>query len=230
MWHPVRLVVILVGVLLAAPTLADGPGLDELLDVGTEAERAEEQAREREALDAEARRALERDRAAAADAFRQAVMEMGDVARRLSDQLDPGVSTQRAQQAILDKLDQVIESARQQQSGQGGGGGGQGQARGQDAGSGEVAGQGEGEGEDGEDGEGSGGQGNGAGEHGGEFSPGQVREGDVEDTPLEQLQREWGNLPPRLRDEISEGLDQPYSPVYRELTEAFYRRLAEEEQ
>ena len=218
------------GLTLAVPALADGPGLDELLELGPEPEQRDQPAAERDALDEDARRTLERQRAAA-DAFRQAVREMGDVGRRLSDQLDAGVSTQRAQQAILDKLDQVIEAARQQQAGGGGGGGGGGgEAREQDAGAGDVAQQSEGDGQDNGDEPGAAGEPNGSGEHAGGYSPGQAREDEVEDTPLEQLQREWGNLPPRLRDEISEGLDEPYSPVYRDLTEAYYRRLAEEEQ
>ena len=38
---------------------------------------------------------------------------------------------------------------------------------------------------------------------------------------------EWGNLPPRLRDELAESLSEQFNPVYRAATEAFYRRIAE---
>ena len=38
---------------------------------------------------------------------------------------------------------------------------------------------------------------------------------------------EWGNLPPRLRDELAESLSETFNPVYRAATEAFYRRIAE---
>ena len=37
---------------------------------------------------------------------------------------------------------------------------------------------------------------------------------------------EWGNLPPRMRDELSESLGESFNPVYRAMTEAFYRRIA----
>ncbi|MEX0885280.1 MAG: hypothetical protein WD009_02470 [Phycisphaeraceae bacterium] len=240
---------LLAALTLTAPAAADGPTLDELLDLGPEPAQRDEAGPRREPdtspdatappgdaapdpLDDEARRLLEREREAAADAFRQAVGEMADVAERLEARLDASVSTQRAQQAILDKLDQVIAAARRQQAGQGGGGGGgggEGEARPRDGdtGAGDVAEQSPADGQG--DGDSASAQA-GAGEHGGGFSPGQVRDADADGTPFEQLQREWGNLPPRLRDEISEGLDQPYSPVYRELTEAYYRRLAEEEE
>ncbi|MEM8739616.1 MAG: hypothetical protein AAGG38_14230, partial [Planctomycetota bacterium] len=62
----------------------------------------------------------------------------------------------------------------------------------------------------------------------GGFSPGQVGPVAPGSGPMEEVRREWGDLPARLRDELSNGLDEPYSPVYRDLTEAYYRRLAEE--
>jgi len=63
----------------------------------------------------------------------------------------------------------------------------------------------------------------------GGFSPGQVGPaGPAEAGPLREVRTEWGALPPRLRDELSNGLDEPFSPVYRRQTEAFYRRLAED--
>ena len=49
----------------------------------------------------------------------------------------------------------------------------------------------------------------------------------VEGGSLEELRHEWGNLPPRLRDELNEGVSEQFSPVYRRQTEEYYRRLAE---
>ena len=40
----------------------------------------------------------------------------------------------------------------------------------------------------------------------------------------------WGNLPPRLRDELLQGLEDRFSPLYRDLTELYYQRLAEDVQ
>ena len=54
--------------------------------------------------------------------------------------------------------------------------------------------------------------------------------GDVrnEDLSMKDLREgEWGNLPPRLRDELAESLSETFNPVYRAATEAFYRRIAE---
>lgn len=45
---------------------------------------------------------------------------------------------------------------------------------------------------------------------------------------MEELREgEWGNLPPRLRDELAESLGETFNPVYRSVTEAYYRRIAE---
>ena len=40
----------------------------------------------------------------------------------------------------------------------------------------------------------------------------------------------WGNLPDRLRDALSQGLDEPYSQLYRSLTERYYKALAEDDE
>lgn len=39
---------------------------------------------------------------------------------------------------------------------------------------------------------------------------------------------EWGNLPPRMRDLVTQGMRDRVSEVYRSLTEAYYKRMAEE--
>ncbi|MEX1017889.1 MAG: hypothetical protein WDZ31_14205 [Phycisphaeraceae bacterium] len=221
---------------LAAPTFADEPTLDELLDLEpgeTDTETAPESPTADDGepgvdLDEDVREMLRGD--AATDAFEQAVGQMDSVARRLGGDLDPGLVTQREQESILAKLEQVIEAAKQQQSSSQGGQGGEGQqqAREQDTGGQDLAQQGS----QGQQGEGEGSQGSqsqGGGEHSGQASPGSVVDGEQHEGPLEELRREWGQLPPRLRDELSEGLQERFSPAYRSLTEAYYRRLAEEE-
>ena len=62
----------------------------------------------------------------------------------------------------------------------------------------------------------------------GSVSPGSVAGVGDTQKPLEELKQEWGQLPPRLREELSEGLGERFSPIYRLMTEAYYRRLAEE--
>ena len=39
----------------------------------------------------------------------------------------------------------------------------------------------------------------------------------------------WGNLPERERDAVSQGVSDRYSALYRRLTELYYRKLAEQE-
>ena len=157
----------------------------------------------------------------AADAFEQAVREMDSVSRRLGRALDPGVETQRMQESILRKLDQVIKAAKEQSSG--GGGSSSGQPREQDQGGESVAQQGE------------------AQQPGGQPQPGgqQASTGEAgvttpikpetPDTAIEQLRKEWGVLPPRVREELSDGLRERFSPLYRRMTEAYYKALAEQE-
>lgn len=166
----------------------------------------------------------------AADLFEQVIQEMDEAALRLGRELDAGIQTQRIQESILAKLDEVIAAARQQQMMGAGGGGspsGQPEARQQDAGGQRLAGQGSASQAGAASAQGAVSR---SGTHSGEASPGQVEQVAPGQVPLEELRREWGHLPPRLRDELSEGLQERFSPVYRQLTEAYYRRLAQQEE
>ena len=167
-----------------------------------------------------------------ADAFVNAVRDMDRVADRLGDARDPGLDTQRIQESILARLDQLIEAAQQQQSSSSSSSSGSsGSSSNQDS-SAENAGQDSGQGSQpqpgGSQGQTAAGQPGGDGENPGGFSPGQVGPIDPGQGAIDEVRSEWGSLPPRLRDELTNGLDEPYSPVYRNLTEAYYRRLAEE--
>jgi hypothetical protein len=158
----------------------------------------------------------------AAGVFEQAVEEMDRVSRRLGRSLDPGVETQRMQESILRKLDQVIEAAKQQQSSSGGGGG-SGQPREQDSGGDELAQQNQAGGEQGQS------QAGGQQASSGAAGSGSPQDPESQDTEIQQLRKEWGVLPPRLRDELSDGLRERFSPLYRRMTEAYYQALAEQE-
>lgn len=222
----------------------DQPTLDELLDLSPP-KPAEEAAPSPEGpakpqaapqLDAAVEQLL--DQKSANDAFEQAVREMDDVSLRLGRDFDPGLDTQRAQESILRKLDQVIATARQQQqqssssSSSSSNSGSQSSPQQQDTGGSQVAQQNPG------DANSPSGQAQGENQQASQSAnsdPNRVNqsgspEGQAPDRPLEELRSEWGNLPPRLRDELTEGLSEQFNPVYRDLTEAYYRRLAEEEQ
>ncbi len=184
----------------------------------------------------------------AATQFAQAIQEMEDVAIRLDEQHDPGIDTQRMQDEIILKLEQIISSAekrqsQQQQQGQPQDGqprqadqGGQpqpgqqpGDQQGQQPGQqqGQQPGQQQGDQEGQQPGEQQGQPGQ---QPGNNSSDGQARQGSVRNQELtmqELRDGEWGNLPPRLRDELAESLSETFNPVYRAATEAFYRRIAE---
>jgi len=156
----------------------------------------------------------------AVDAFEQAVDQMDDVSRRLGRALDPGVETQRVQESILRKLDQVIQAAKDQASS--GGGSGSGKPRGQDQGGTDLAPQQAGPG-------GQQAQPGGQQASTGAAGSGTPIDPEGQDTPIEQLRKEWGELPPRVREELSDGLRERFSPLYRSMTEAYYKALAEQE-
>lgn len=189
----------------------------------------------------------------AADQFAQAIEEMEEVAIRLGDESDPGIDTQRMQDEIILKLEQIIASAQKTKSkqkpkpGQGKPQQGppreadkqqgqqpseqQGEKPGEKPGDqqgqkpGEKPGDKPGDQQGKKPGEGQQ-QGNKPGQESGTTgSKGSVRN---EELSMKDLREgEWGNLPPRLRDELAESLSETFNPVYRAATEAFYRRIAE---
>lgn len=180
----------------------------------------------------------------AATQFAQAIQEMAEVAIRLDEENDPGIDTQRMQDEIILKLEQIISSAekqkqqqqQQQQQGQPGpprqadqGGQpkpGQQQGQQQNQQPGQQAGQQQAQGKKPGDGEQQADLRNpNATESGDQGSRGSVRNEEL--TMQELRDGEWGNLPPRLRDELAESLSETFNPVYRAATEAFYRRIAE---
>lgn len=64
----------------------------------------------------------------------------------------------------------------------------------------------------------------------GELSPGAVVDAARNDSVLEETGREWGGLPQRDRKELNQGRKETFSPLYRDLTEKFYQRVAGEDQ
>ncbi len=53
------------------------------------------------------------------------------------------------------------------------------------------------------------------------------RQGDI-NTLLEETGSEWGHLPARVREMLKQGRGDYKSPLYRKLTDEYYKRLAEE--
>ena len=250
------------------PDSPDEPSIDDLLGLDDDApdDKPDEGPDPEEPDDTDPQLTRDLDKALtgqqAADQFAQAIDEMEEVAIRLSDEKDPGIDTQRMQDEIILKLEQIIASAEKTKSKQkpkpGQGKPQQGKPReadkpGQQPGEqqgekpgekpgeqqgdqpgeqqgqkpGEKPGEGQGEQQGEKPGEGEGQQqGDKPGSQSGQTgSQGSVRN---EELSMKDLREgEWGNLPPRLRDELAESLSETFNPVYRAATEAFYRRIAE---
>ena len=45
---------------------------------------------------------------------------------------------------------------------------------------------------------------------------------------FEESDVEWGNLPERMRNLLRQGMRESVSKMYRNLTESYYRRIAED--
>jgi hypothetical protein len=187
------------------------PGLDELL--GLVEDGAE---RDAEALDtnkAELERELTDEELG--EQFIQAIRQMQEAADRIERGRDGGLVTQRLQEEILVKLDVLIEQSQDPQGGQGS------QSKPGDS-SGEPpppSSQQPG-GEQGEPGSGE--------DSGGQAGAGDPSYNEGQNELIEAAGAGWGALPQRVRDTLLEGLNDVFSSRYKEQTEAYYRRLAEE--
>lgn len=219
-----------------------GKSLDELLGIPAEgsarAASEGEQAR-RESL----HRILTRQEAQ--DTFEVAVQSMRRSAALLESQ-ETGVEVQRIQEDVLARLDMLIDSAQQQQQQQQSssnsqstsgkskdgskgskGSEGKGAKDGEEKGRREAAEQrakGGSGAEEARSGDGKSTSAANSDENGNPLDP----ESAVEGGALEETDEEWGNLPPRTREIIRQGIRERMSTIYRRWTEAYYRRIAEE--
>lgn len=143
--------------------------------------------------------------------FLQAVAHMKESTLLLRELQQAGLPTQREQEEAIRKLDLLISKASQQQSSQPSQGNPQGQS--QDPGSQRSDQQGRNK------------PGTQASRGGDNRPP--LREGPL-DGSLDESGLEWGGLPPRVRELLRQGRIDASARLYRRLTEAYYRRLAEE--
>ena len=226
------------------PAMADKPpSLDEALGLGDGGKQSDT------TTDAsELQRSL--DGAKPRDILNSAIDDMKHSAQLLEAN-DSGISTRRVQESVVRKLDELIATAqrmKQQQSQQGQESQGQ-QSQGH-SGKGKNQGKDQGakDGKDGQDGKkpepGENGQPRGGrdGKQDQDGADGKRRkDGDAtSNEPPEQAdptmngaqfdeaRAEWGRLPPRVREAVRQGLRDPMSAAYRQLTQDYYRRLAEE--
>lgn len=146
--------------------------------------------------------------------FEQAVELMGEVSGRLEQARDTGLETQRLQEDILRKLDKLIADAQQSQR--------QGRSKSkpkpkddqeQQPGQQSSQQQQPSEGQQ---------PTNQAGDPKAAMQQGRLN------APPASNTASWGNLPPHLREALSQGRSDRFSSLYQQLTEQYYRRLAED--
>ncbi len=193
---------------LAQPEDEPLPTLDELL--GIEEAKKPEHETKTDAADAELVRQLAESKPIA-DEFLEAVGLMRESAGRLSGQADTGIVTQRLQEDILRRLDELINRAGEQSSSSSSSQSQQQQQQNQ-----QQPNQQRRE----------------------ESQQSQSEPNDQQDGPAGQDAQlgaqavldgaRWGNLPDRLREALLQGSSDSYSSLYKTMTEAYYRRLAEE--
>ncbi|MBT8486854.1 MAG: hypothetical protein KJO43_14840 [Phycisphaerae bacterium] len=190
------------------PSLDDLLGLDEA-ETGDDTEDVADRAAQEEL---ERRLAEEQ----IGDAFTVAIEKMGAIAEQLDEQFDTGLGTQRLQEEVLEKLQFLLEQAKQQKSmnqSSSSSSSSQSSQRQQQPGkqpqSSPPPQQGEASTGDGQGG-----------------SPSR-RDGDL-NRVLEESRTEWGALPARVRDMLLQGRKEKFSSLYEEMTREYYRRLAEE--
>ncbi|MCC6678203.1 MAG: hypothetical protein IT436_13765 [Phycisphaerales bacterium] len=181
------------------------PGLDDLLGLPGEGGGGVEPARDpsRDALDQQL------DLEAPGDPFEQAVELMGRSAVRLVDARDAGLGTQRIQEEVIRKLDKMIDEAQKSQQQQSSKSKSRSQSQQQQQQRQETQAQTK------------------SGDNTGQTNvPGRQdgprREGAPPSTAA------WGNLPEHVREALMQGFSDRFSSLYQSMTEAYYRKLAEE--
>lgn len=188
------------------------PTLDELLGLGKPAGESKPGDAAPDRSQADLTRKL--DTQDPGDEFAQTVALMGDAARRLAQARDAGLETQRVQEEILKRLDKLIAEAGEQKKG---GKSKQQQQQDKDQQQSQPASQQRAQQRQ-----------QSKAQPGGE--PG-APQAPREDGALRQRAGSaatWGNLPARVRDALTEGLNDAFSARYRQKTEEYYRRLAEQ--
>lgn len=149
----------------------------------------------------------------AGDDFTQAIALMDETTARLASAKDPGAATQRLQKDILAKLDKLIDQANKK-GGKGkpkpGGKPEQPKPSDEQKQSSQAAQP--------------------APTPGGAAAGGNVprQSGDLNAPPQTAGAAAWGNLPPHVRDALMQGSADSFSSLYKQLTEEYYKKLAED--
>lgn len=164
--------------------------------------------------------------------LRQALAGMESSVARLAKQTDSGLGTQRVQEDVVAKLDQLIEEAkRRSKQGQKGSKSSSSSSSSSSSQSKQSAGDKPGDPQQGKVGDS---KSRGDGQR--KTSAHGAKEGDgpppidpeKDQAALDETQAEWGALPERVRDLIRQGARDRVASIYQRLTQEYYRRMAEE--
>jgi hypothetical protein len=152
------------------------------------------------------------------DAFTQAIEKMTISADLLEQRFDTGLGTQRAQEDVLAKLDQLVDIARSMQSSSSSSSNSSGQRQPSPQ---QQPGRNQSQAN-----QAAGDQRTNA-SNSQEGDPPARRDGEV-NAVFEESRTEWGSLPQRVRDMLLQGRREKFSSLYEQLTREYYQRLAEE--
>lgn len=186
------------------PTKPQEPSLDELLGLSRDPAKPAAGDAGRAELDRKLDTAPEDP-----DPFAQAVGLMHETADRLASAGDPGEQTQRLQAQVLEKLDRLIAEAQKNKS----------KSKSKSK---PKPNEGESKPQQQQSSQATPSPSNQAGDPSVPRQDGGVR------PPPPSAAASWGELPQRERDLLTQGLSDKFSSVYRQLTEQYYKRLAEQ--
>ena len=154
------------------------------------------------------------------DQFQQAIMLMADAAERLDRSKDAGLNTQRVQEDVLRKLDELIaqlEKNSQQQQQQSSSSAQQQQRDPSQSQQQQAKKKAQSKSQNRQQGDPS------------EQADGPPLQEGALRPALESAPAAWGSLPARVRDMLMQGAGDRFSKAWGPATEAYYRRLAEEQ-
>lgn len=203
------------------------PSLDDLL--GVDKEKKDDSAKANEdaaAKDNQEELQRQLNEADVADAFEQAIQKMSLSAAMLDNQFDTGLGTQRVQEDIIAKLAQLIDQAKKSKSkskSSSSSSGSQSKQQQSDQASRSQSQKKDGQAQQQKQGN----QRNNNPSDSGEGDPPELQQGDV-NTVIDETRSEWGNLPQRVREMLMQGRKEKFSSLYQQLTQEYYKRLAEE--
>ncbi|MFA6045186.1 MAG: hypothetical protein WC718_09390 [Phycisphaerales bacterium] len=188
----------------AAPAQPD-PTLDELLGLSRDPARPDAGDAGRAELDRKLNTTPEDP-----DPFAQAVGLMHQTTDRLAAASDPGAQTQRLQTQVLEKLDRLIAEAQKNKNSK------------NKSKSKPKPNEGDSKPQSKQGSQATPAPSNQAGDPSVPRQDGELR------PPPPSAAASWGELPQRERDLLTQGLSDKFSSVYRQLTEQYYKRLAEQ--